>query len=150
MRFFHIADVHLGRKVDEDKPWGELASREIYDAFVTFVDCAENSNLDFLFITGDLFDHVPEKEELEWVDMQLARLSDTNIIYVTGEKDYLARGAAIWKYRFISRMYVLNGEKFNNSVSKEQQPVRTNYADAVVDCIYFEKYNKTEICLNSI
>ena len=141
MRFFHIADVHLGRKVDEDKPWGELASREIYDAFVTFVDCAENSNLDFLFITGDLFDHVPEKEELEWVDMQLARLSDTNIIYVTGEKDYLARGAAIWKYRFISRMYVLNGEKFNNSVSKEQQPVRTNYADAVVDCIYFEKYN---------
>ena len=141
MRFVHLADVHLGRKVDIDRSWGANASQEIYDTFSRLVDYVEVNPVDFIFITGDLFDHVPTKDELRWVDMELSRLKEVNIIYVTGEADYLAKDCALWKYKFISPVYLLNGCEFNNSVAEELKPQRTKYSDAVVDCVYFPKFN---------
>ncbi len=33
MRFFHIADVHLGMQPDKGCPWSEDRSREIWESF---------------------------------------------------------------------------------------------------------------------
>lgn len=139
MRFVHIADVHLGRRPDAKTRWEETAYREIYDGFERFVDYLAINPCDFLFITGDLFDHVPDNEELTYVDNLLAKLKDINIIYVTGDADYLRRNAPLWNFKFMSNIYLLNGEKFNNH--SDGKVSRTMYADELVDCVYFEKYN---------
>lgn len=141
MRFAHISDLHIGRIVDKGTPWEKRASKEIFDSFVNLVDIFESEKLDFLFISGDLFDHPPTEDELRQVDMELARLSKTYIIYVAGEADYLKERTPIWSYKFRSNMFLLNGEEFNNCVPESRMPVRNTYADGIVDSIYFENYN---------
>ena len=52
MKFAHIADVHLGTR--RETPY-------LYDGFLNFIDYMELHPVDMIFITGDLFDHVPTK-----------------------------------------------------------------------------------------
>ncbi len=140
MKFAHISDVRLGMRVEAGTPSEKAASQSLYDAFVTFVDNMQLEPVDFIFITGDLFDHVPDKSEIVFVDNLLAQLPNTVIIYVTGEHDYLKNGAAIWDFTFRSNLYLLNGEPFRNHVRPELAGERTPYAEGVVDCIHFPKF----------
>lgn len=141
MRFVHISDVHIGKCLDENCSGEKSASAGIFEALVEIVDYIETNPVDFLFITGDLFDRIPGVEEIRQVDMELARLQNVNIIYITGSSDYLDRESPLWQYKFVSRMYLMNGMNFNNFVSGEKRPKRTDYAGAIVDCIYFPEYN---------
>lgn len=142
MKFAHIADVHLGVKPDADASWGKVREKEIYDTFLSFIDYLELNPVDFLFISGDLFDHVPDEDELYTVDKILLKLKDTNIIYVTGEADYLKKDSPLWRYKFMSKVYLLNGDAFNNAQGEAAlEGKRTEFADKIVDCVYFEKYN---------
>lgn len=141
MKFAHISDLHLGRKVDEGTRWEKRATQALFDGFVNLIDRLEADNYDFLFITGDLFDHVPTEEEVRKVDMELMRLAKTYIIYVTGEADHLSKENPLWKYKFHSNTFLMNGEEFNNCVPASRMPVRNTYAEGIADSIYFEKYN---------
>lgn len=132
MRFAHIADVHLGKKNE---------TPELYDGFLNFLDYLEINPVDMIFITGDLFDHVPSAEDLAVVDTELARFTNTDIVYVTGECDCLERDCALWTYEFVSRTYLLNCEEIHNRVKEEERAKRNSYAEGIVDSLYFEKYN---------
>lgn len=141
MRFAHIADLHLGRKVDVGSSWEKRATLSLFDGFVNLIDRLETENIDFLFITGDLFDHIPTVDEISRVDMELMRLSNTYIIYITGEADHLSKENPLWTYVFRSNTFLMNGEEFNNCVPASRRPVRNTYAEGIADSIYFEKYN---------
>lgn len=132
MKFAHIADVHLGTR--RETPY-------LYDGFLNFIDYMELHPVDMIFITGDLFDHVPTKEDIMFVDTQLARLPKTDILYVTGECDYLARDSVLWNYEFVSRMYLLNCEDFHNRVPAGERAERNSCAEGIVDSLHFAKYN---------
>ncbi|MBU5477249.1 metallophosphoesterase family protein [Eubacterium sp. MSJ-21] len=132
MKFAHIADVHLGTR--KDTPY-------LYDGFLNFIDYIELHPVDMIFITGDLFDHVPTKEDIVFVDTQLARLTKTDILYVTGECDYLGKDSVLWNYAFVSRMYLLNCEDIHNHVPEAERAVRNPYAEGIVDSLHFAKYN---------
>lgn len=141
MRFAHISDLHLGRKVDEGTRWEKSATQALFDGFVNLIDRLETESYDFLFITGDLFDHIPTEDEIRRVDMELMRLAGTYIIYVTGEADHLSKENPLWNYKFHSNTFLMNGEPFNNCVPESRRPVRNSYAEGIADSIYFEKYN---------
>lgn len=132
MKFAHIADVHLGTQ--KDTPY-------LYEGFYNFIDYLELHPVDMIFITGDLFDHPPGKEELMLVDTQLARLQKTDILYVTGDCDYLGRDSILWKYDFVSRTYLLNCEEIHNHVPEAERAERNSYAEGIVDSLHFAKYN---------
>ena len=132
MRFAHIADVHLGKQNE---------TPELYDGLLNIIDYLDLNPVDMVFITGDLFDHIPTVEDLSIVDGILARLVDTDILYVTGERDCLERDNAIWNYQFMSRTYVLNCDEIHNRVKEECRPIRNSYAEGITDSLYFEKYN---------
>ena len=63
MKFIHIADVHLGVKPDQGKPWSELRARQIWDSFADVIGVAKREKPEFLFVTGDLFHAQPLKKE---------------------------------------------------------------------------------------
>lgn len=141
MNFAHIADVHLGAKPDADKAWGKVREKEIYETFTSFIDYLELNPVDFLLISGDLFDHVPTEDEIYSVDKILLKLKETNIIYVTGEADYLKKDSPLWHYKFMSNVYLLNGDDFNRAGNADElEGKRPLYADKIVDCVHFEKY----------
>lgn len=132
MKFAHIADVHLGTR--RETPY-------LYDGFLNFIDYMELHPVDMIFITGDLFDHVPTKEDIVFVDTQLARLTKTDIFYVTGECDYLGKDSILWNYEFVSRMYLLNCEEIHNHVPEGERAERNSYAEGIMDSLHFAKYN---------
>lgn len=132
MKFAHIADVHLGTR--KETPY-------LYDGFLNFIDYMELHPVDMIFITGDLFDHVPSQEDIVFVDTQLARLTKTDILYVTGECDYLGKDSILWNYEFVSRMYLLNGEEIHNHVPEAERAERNPYAEGIMDSLHFAKYN---------
>ena len=132
MKFAHIADVHLGTR--RETPY-------LYDGFLNFIDYMELHPVDMIFITGDLFDHVPTKEDIVFVDTQLARLKKTDILYVTGECDYLGKDSILWNYEFVSRMYLLNCEEIHNHVPEGERAERNSYAEGIMDSLHFAKYN---------
>ncbi len=132
MKFAHIADVHLGTR--RETPY-------LYDGFLNFIDYMELHPVDMIFITGDLFDHVPTREDIVFVDTQLARLEKTDILYVTGECDYLGKESVLWNYEFVSRMYLLDCEDIHNHVPEGERAKRNSYAEGIMDSLHFEKYN---------
>ncbi len=132
MKFAHIADVHLGTR--RETPY-------LYDGFLNFIDYIEMHPVDMIFITGDLFDHVPTREDIVFVDTQLARLEKTDILYVTGECDYLGKESVLWNYEFVSRTYLLNCEDIHNHVPEGECAKRNSYAEGLMDSLHFEKYN---------
>ena len=141
MKFAHIADVHLGKRIFPGTPKEKMASQAVYDGFSAFVDNMIIEQPDFIFITGDLFDHVPEKQDLFFVDNLLSQLTETVILYVTGTSDYLKPGAAILDYNFTSNFYLLNCEEIHNRVRPDLAGERSKYAEGIVDCIHFAKHN---------
>ena len=144
MRFVHISDVHIGADIDIGSKWEKNANKEIQEGFIAVIDYVEANNIDFLFITGDLFDNVPGTKELEFVDSQLARLVNTNIIYIAGQNDYLKQGAKIHKFRFVSNIYVAGLENYFNGATGEKKGIKSSSTEPVVDCIRFEE-QKVEV-----
>lgn len=108
MRFAHVSDVHLGYPIYNKD--GEVVGQreELYMELERVVDFLSLNPVDFLFITGDLFDHVPDRDELARVDMIFTRIPEVEIVYITGERDYSKAGAPIWDYNFVSGVHVLN------------------------------------------
>ena len=102
VKFIHISDVLLGIDVDKETSWGDDRKKEIYETFEKIIERATDIGVDFLFISGNLFDHKPDDGELEWLDGVLGSLKDTVVIYAAGFNDNLGGGAAIMSYRFRS------------------------------------------------
>ena len=59
MRFFHIADVHLGASPDAGFPWSEERKNEIWDSFCNVIYAVREEKPELLLIAGDLFHRQP-------------------------------------------------------------------------------------------
>lgn len=91
MRFYHIADVHLGASPDGGYPWGELRKKEIWDSFCGVIEQAEQERIDLLLIAGDLFHRQPLVRELKEVNYLFSKLTVTRVVLMAGNHDYLRR-----------------------------------------------------------
>ena len=56
MSFIHISDVMLGSTPDPEYSWSQERAEEIYDTFENIIDYANDRRVDFIFISGNLFD----------------------------------------------------------------------------------------------
>ena len=50
MRFYHLADVHLGAVPDRDRPWSAQRARDIFESFYQVLDQAREEGIDAIFI----------------------------------------------------------------------------------------------------
>ena len=53
MKFFHIADTHLGAIPDAGFAWSEERRSEIWESFRSVVAKADREEVDLLLIAGD-------------------------------------------------------------------------------------------------
>ena len=137
IRFIHISDVLLGTNVDSDMPWADERKKEIYGTFEKIIDHAESTAADFIFISGNLFDHQPSVEELLWLDEVLDRLKSTEVIYSAGFFDNLGGESALMTYRFSSRVYVLGSPLYNEGSSENMTVFRDAQATMAMDHLHF-------------
>lgn len=89
MKFSHIADCHLGS-------WRQPELRMLnFKSFAESLEKSISEKVDFVLITGDLFDSAyPQIEILEETFFQLKKLKDSGIpcFYIAGSHDYSASG----------------------------------------------------------
>ncbi len=111
MRFFHIADLHLGKRVNEFSMIDD--QRYILDKIIEQVD---DKKPDAILIAGDIYDKaVPSAESVVLLDDFLSKLVDRNliIIMISGNHDSserLAFAASIMKNQKIYISPVFNNE----------------------------------------
>ncbi len=95
VKFIHTADNHLGAPFvglgTKNKAIAEKAIQASYQAFETVVTTAINENVDFVVISGDLYDSSHQHiKELVFVNQQLKRLEEVEIaVYLSqGNHDF--------------------------------------------------------------
>ncbi len=137
IKFIHISDVLLGTDVDCDMPWADERKKEIYGTFENIIDHAGNADVDFMFISGNLFDHQPSEEELLWLDGVLGSLKRTAVIYLAGFCDNMGGEAALMTHRFSSRVYVLGSPLLNGGLSENLPVFRDEQATMAMDHLHF-------------
>lgn len=67
IQFIHISDVNIGRKADK-LLFGQTCEKDGITTLKQVVSDAGKLQADFVFITGDLFDHPATEEDLAWID----------------------------------------------------------------------------------
>lgn len=93
MRFFHIADVHLGMEPDLGCPWSGRRKEEIWESFRKLVETARREKPELLLVAGDLFHRQPLLKELKEVNDLFASIPDTQVVLMAGNHDYLKKGS---------------------------------------------------------
>ncbi len=93
MKFMHISDVHLGVTPDAGKKWSEKRAQDIWDSFAEMIAIAAKESPDFLLISGDLFHKQPLKRELKEVCGLFSKISQTNVILMAGNHDYIQQNS---------------------------------------------------------
>lgn len=89
MRFLHISDVHLGVEPDRGKEWSKRRLQDIWDSFAEAVLEAGRLQVDFLFVSGDLFHKQPLKRELREVNYLFGQIPNVKVVLMAGNHDYL-------------------------------------------------------------
>lgn len=89
MKFFHIADVHLGAEPDKGYGWSADRSREIWESFRYAVQQAGREHAGLFLVAGDLFHRQPLTGELKEVNALFASIPDTKVVLIAGNHDYI-------------------------------------------------------------
>ena len=82
MKFFHIADVHLGATPDKGFPWSYDRGREIWESFQNVIRQAGRENVGLFLIAGDLFHRQPLLKELKEVNALFASIPNKKIVFI--------------------------------------------------------------------
>ncbi len=90
MKFIHMADVHLGSKMEARLPSEKAKQRrgELRAAFLKTVEFAARENVKVVLIAGDLFDgNNPLKKDKEFFYDTVKSFPDIDFLYLRGNHD---------------------------------------------------------------
>lgn len=134
MKFYHIADVHLGAAPDMPKGFTGDRSAEIWQTFREVLARAKEDQVDFLLITGDLFHRQPLLRELKEVDYLFASISPVRVILQAGNHDYLRHDSRYLNFNFS-----------NNVVMFKEEEIQCLFFEQEQTYIYGNSYQHIEI-----
>ena len=92
MKIIHLADVHLGSKIESKLPKekAEIRKSEVRQAFNKVIDYANENNIKIILVSGDLFDSArPLKKDKDFFYSVVKNNSDIDFIYLRGNHDSL-------------------------------------------------------------
>ncbi len=98
MKFIHTADVHWGITPDSDKPWTRERTQAIKDTFSQIVTKAREMEVDFLFISGDLFHRQPLQKDLKEINYLFTTIPSVHIVIIAGNHDRIRSSSALHSF----------------------------------------------------
>ena len=113
MKFFHIADVHLGAMPDKGFSWSYDRGREIWESFQNVIRQAGRENAGLFLIAGDLFHRQPLLKELKEVNAVFASIPDTKIVLIAGNHDYIKENSFYKKISWAKNVFWLSKEELS-------------------------------------
>ncbi len=104
MKFLHTADVHLGMAPDSQKPWSRERSQAIRDTFSQIVSLAREMDVDFLFISGDLFHRQPLLRDLKEINYLFTTIPSVHVVILAGNHDRIRKNSALLSFQWCSNV----------------------------------------------
>lgn len=104
MKFIHTADVHWGMTPDSDKPWTRERTQSIKDTFSQIVTKAREMEVDFLFISGDLFHRQPLQKDLKEVNYLFTTIPSVHVVIIAGNHDRIRSSSALLSFTWCSNV----------------------------------------------
>ena len=98
MKFIHTADVHWGMTPDSDKPWTRERTQAIKDTSSQIVTKAREMEVDFLFISGDLFHRQPLQKDLKEINYLFTTIPSVHIVIIAGNHDRIRSSSALHSF----------------------------------------------------
>ena len=137
MKFYHLADIHLGAVPDRGMPWSKVREREIYESFYNVLDRAKMDAVDFVFISGDLFHRQPLKRELKVINYHFGKIAPVQIIIIAGNHDYIKPDSNYVNFTWSDNVHFITDSQCRSIYFEEQNT-----------CVYGFSYHKYEITEN--
>ena len=143
MKFYHIADVHLGAVPDRGRPYSEQRRQDIWDTFRDMIHLAVREQPDCLFVCGDLFHRQPLKRELKEVDYLFSLIPDTRVFLMAGNHDFAGEGSAYRRFSWSPNVFFFSQEKLSAvSLELSQETARRSGIRHLT--VYGHSYQKRE------
>ena len=117
MRFVHIADIHFDtpfNSLDSKKGIGETRRLEQRNVFKKVIEYIKNNDIEFLFISGDLYDqNYVKSSTIEFINSMFREIPETKIIISPGNHDPLIKNSYYLQYQWEKNVYI-----FDSNVKK--------------------------------
>ncbi len=132
IKFLHLADVHLGLKLDKVAYNSQLAEerrRALWESFQEAVAYAVKRDYDFLFIAGDLY----EEDYFSLGDIKrvrdiLAAASQVKILIAAGNHDYLHKGSRYKQIEWPDNVHIFSSRSLEKIEFKEADTAIFGYS----------------------
>jgi len=119
MKFIHTADIHWGMTPDSDKPWSRERTQAIKDTFSQIVTKARELDVDFLFISGDLFHRQPLQKDLKEVNYLFTTIPLVHIVIIAGNHDRIRSNSALLSFAWCSNVTFLMKDEMTSVYFKD-------------------------------
>ena len=114
MKFIHMADLHLDTPLVSLKNNRDLIKKrrtEQKQVFRYVINIAKNENIDFLFISGDLFEQkFVEKNTIEFLISSFELIPNTKIFIAPGNHDPYIKSSPYQTFEWSQNVTIFNGE----------------------------------------
>ncbi len=112
MKFIHIADSHLDAKFDNLIGKDNLSQKrriEQRDVFTKAIEYAKNNDVDYVFISGDLYEDASiNHSTIEYINNLFKEISNIKIIITPGNHDPYIKQSIYDTYKFNNNVYVFD------------------------------------------
>lgn len=123
-KIVHTADVHINRKFLQfkNKTLREDFKNELLKNFKAVLEFVKKNKVNFLIISGDLFeDELPHESDIIYVNDLLKAVDPCEVIICFGNHDPYFRGSKIFNFNFAKNIHIF---KTNEITSIEVNKVR--------------------------
>lgn len=120
MKFVHIADMHFDSpfvNLSDRNYMGELRRLEQRKVFKKVIDYIKNNNIQYLFISGDLYEHKYVKQStIEYINKLFQEIPNTKIYISPGNHDPFLKNSYYSKFNWNENVKIFsdNIEKIEN------------------------------------
>ena len=114
MKFIHTADIHWGMEPDSDKPWSRERAQAIKDTFTQVITKARDLEVDFLFISGDLFHRQPLQRDLKEINYLFSTIPSVHVVMIAGNHDRIRKNSAVLSFSWCPNVTFLMNEEMDH------------------------------------
>ena len=143
MNFVHIADMHFDATfsgLENKKGIGDLRRLEQREAFKKMIDYIKENQIEFLFISGDLYEQeYIRKSTIEYINQLFKEIPNTNIYISPGNHDPYLQNSFYNKFSWSENVHI-----FTDKINKYETPEVDIYGYGFTD-FYCKNSNIEEI-----
>ena len=114
MKFVHIADMHFDRpfvNLSDKDILGDLRRLEQRKIFKKIINYIKENNIEYFFISGDLYEHKYVKQStIEYINNLFKEIPNTNIFISPGNHDPYLKNSYYNKFKWCENVKIFNSK----------------------------------------